>query len=206
VTQLQGNERLRGLYMAYVDDGILDIFVGWIIFLAGLMLFTEMFWMAGVYVAIFIPVLWSAKEQITMPRLRQEELRPSHSQKSFNGTTAVILSLVLMAVLGVFLLVLLFGGWPGSTLMEIVLIIAAGVIGLSAIAGFVAAARTYRAPRWYAYGLMVLLFALLAYWTGAGLPWLLMALGAIISLMGVIYLARFLRSHSVLPRCQRPVW
>ena len=115
VTRLQNNERLRSLYMAYVDDGILDIIVGWIIFLAGLMLFTEMVWMAGVYVAIFIPVLWSAKEQITIPRLRKEELRPISSQKSFNATTAVILCLVLMAVLGVFLLVLLFGDWPGST-------------------------------------------------------------------------------------------
>ena len=192
--------------MAYVDDGILDIFVGWIIFFAGLMLFTEMVWMAGVYVAIFIPVLWSTKEQITMPRLRKEELRPINSQKSFNTTTGVIISLVLAAVLGMLIMVLLFGGRPSSTLKDVVFIIAAVVIGLALLAGFVAAARSYRAPRWYAYGPLVVLFALLAYLTGVGLPWLLMALGAIISLMGVIYLVRFLRSHSILPMSERPVW
>ena len=206
MTKLQGNERLRGHYMAYVDDGILDIFVGWIIFLAGLMLFTEMFWMAAVYVAIFIPVLWSAKQQITMPRLRKEELRPFMTQKSFNATTAVIISLILMAVMGLLVVVLLFGGRPGSILMDLFLIIAVSVIGFSVLAGFVAAARSYRAPRWYAYGPMVVLFALLAYLTGVGLPWLLMALGAIISLLGVIYLARFLRSHSLLPKSDQPVW
>ena len=206
MTKLQNNKRLRSLYMAYVDDGILDIFVGWIIFFAGLMLFTEMVWMAGVYVAIFIPVLWSAKEQITLPRLRKEELRPISTQKSFNTTTAVIISLILMAVLGLLVVVLLFGGRPGSILMDLFLIIAAGVIGLALVAGFVAAARSYRAPRWYAYGPMVVLFALLAYLTGIGLSWPLMALGAIISLMGVIYLARFLRSHSILPKSERPVW
>ena len=203
--KLQGNERLRSHYLAYVDDGILDIFVGWIIFLAGLMVITEMFWMAGVYIAIFIPVSWSAKEQLALPRLGKEELRPTATQKSFNATTSVIISMVLVAVLGTSLLVLLSGGWPGSTLMEIVLIIAASVIGLILIAGFIVAARSYRAPRWYAYGPLVVIFALLASLTGIGLQWWLMALGAIISLMGVIYLARFLRSHSILHLSERPV-
>lgn len=206
VTQLKDNERLRRLYLAYVDDGILDIFVGWIIFLAGLMLFTEMFWMAGVYVAIFIPVLWSAKEQITLPRLRKEELRPLTTQKSFNTSTAMILSLVLVAILGVLVMVLLFGGQPSSTLKQAILYAAAGVISVAFLSGFVAAARSYRAPRWYGYGAMVVVFALLLAFLGIGLPWLLMAAGAIIALAGAIYLARFLRSHTILPMSERPVF
>ena len=203
---LQKNEKLRSIYMAYVDDGILDIFVGWIIFFAGLMLFTELFWMAGVYVAIFIPVLWSAKEKITLPRLRKDELRPVATQKAFNSTTALIISLVLMAILGVLVWVLLFGDQPSSALREIVFYLAVGVVGAALLGGFAAAARTYRAPRWYVYGTMVALFALLAYLLGIGLPWLLMAAGALISFTGTLYLARFLRSHSILPMSERPVF
>jgi len=60
--------------MSYVDDGILDIFAGMLALFAGLLFFAEMFWMAGVYVAIFLPVVWSMKEKVTMPRLRPEEL------------------------------------------------------------------------------------------------------------------------------------
>jgi hypothetical protein len=206
VTKLQGNERLRSLNMAYVDDGILDIFVGWIIFFAGLMLLAEMFWMAGVYVAIFIPVLWSAKEQIILPRLAKEDLRPVVTQKSFNATTSVILCLVLMAVLGGLTMVFLFSGRSGSTWMGLGMIIGAAVMGGSLIAGFVAAARSYRAPRWYAYGPLVVLFGLLAFVTGISLPWWLMALGAIISSVGAFHLARFLRSHSLLPQSERALF
>ena len=55
MARLQNSQKLRTLYMTYQNDGVLDVFIGWCIFLAGLMLFTEMFWMAGVYVAIFAP-------------------------------------------------------------------------------------------------------------------------------------------------------
>ena len=53
---LKDDPKLRKVYMSYHNDGVLDVFIGWCIFLAGLMLFTEMVWMVGVYAAIMAPM------------------------------------------------------------------------------------------------------------------------------------------------------
>lgn len=191
--------------MTYVDDGILDIFVGWIFFFAGLMILTDMIWLAGVYVAIFVPVMWSAKEQITIPRLAKDELLATSGQKALNSKTAAIVALVLLGVISILAVFIGLGKVAATDNRQLILIGATALIGTVLLAGFVSAARNYRAPRWYVYGAVMAVFALLAYLLSIGLPWLLMALGAIVSLTGTVYLVRFIRSHAILPLVERPL-
>ena len=106
MSKLRKDERLRRLYMSYIDDGILDMFVGFIALFAGLLMFTDMLWMAGVYVAIFLPTVWSIKEKVTMPRLRREELSPDTAKSSTKMLGAFIAGLLLFMVLGVLFLLL----------------------------------------------------------------------------------------------------
>ena len=138
---LRKDEKVRRLYMAYFDDGILDLFVGWIVFFAGLI--------------VFVIFRSSALTQ---------------------------------------------------AMREMALLFASGVVAATILGGFLAIGRIHRAPRWYAYAAMTVLFAALAWGLQIGLPWVIMAIGAMISLGGTIYLARFLLNHPVLSKKERPVW
>ncbi|HSH14181.1 MAG TPA: hypothetical protein VLA15_10540, partial [Desulfurivibrionaceae bacterium] len=105
--RLQTDTKLRQLYMSYQNDGVLEGFIGWCIFLAGRMLFTEMVWMVGVYAALFAPMLWNFKETVTVPRLKRQELDESAARRTTMLGAALLAALVGLVVLGLVLLVLL---------------------------------------------------------------------------------------------------
>lgn len=204
--KLLSDDRLRRLYMNYLNDGIADIFAGWIIFFAGLMLFTELFWMAGVYVAVFLPIVWSIKEKVTMPRLRREELNPKLAERS----TRLLLGFLILGLLALLLglvTVFIFGRGQGAAASrEVTSLAFAGLIAVAVLGGFVVVGSIHRSPRWYGYPVVAVAFGWLAWGLGIDLPWVLMAFGAVMAATGSLTLARFLRSHPVLPDKQRPVW
>ncbi len=206
MAKLQTDERLRRLYMAYANDGLLDLFAGWIIFLAGLMLFTELFWMAGIYVAAFLPLAWTAKEKVTLPRLRREELSPAVARQTATIKVILVAGLALSSFLGLVVLFLFQRSAITPAARETVLFISAGVVAAAILGGFVFVGRACRAPRWYAYAALAAVFAALAWALQAGLPWVIMAVGAVMALTGAVCLVRFLRSHPVLPEEERPAW
>ena len=201
---LKNDQKLRKVYMSYHDDGILDVFIGWCIFLAGLMLFTELFWMVGVYAALMAPMLWNFKETVTVPRVRQEELDPVAGGRSAKLAPTLVAGLLAFTVLGVVLLVLLLGKSQTALNSDLLFSIAAGVAAVSALGAFLFLGYTFRAPRWYVYGALAIIMAALARAAGLELPWVIMALGASMALTGSVYLFRFLRSHPLLPLGQRP--
>jgi hypothetical protein len=203
---LRQNRQVRQLYMAYIDDGLMDIFIGCILLLAGLMMFTELFWMAGVYVAVLLPVVWSAKEKVTMPRLRREEL----SADTANGMSMVLAGFMiagmLVMMLGLIVFLLLTNRDQLPVGMNVIFIGAAGLIAATLLAGMLLAGFAHKAPRFLAYVLIALGIGVVAWWLHIGLPWALMAFGAIVGFTGVVYLIRFLRSHPVLPEEDQPAW
>ncbi len=201
---LRNDPKLRQAYMAYQDDGVLDVFVGWCVFLAGLLMFTEIFWMAGVYVAIVTPLFLSFKESVTVPRLGHDELPMANARRAVRPL--FIGGMALVVLLGLVLLYLLVGVTAAGGLRETLLTLAGGVVGAFVLAGFAAMGYFYNAPRWYAYGGLAIVLALLAWSTGLALPWVIMAVGSAIALTGSVYLFRFLRSHPLLPLGQRPQW
>ena len=193
---LKNDQKLRKVYMSYHDDGILDVFIGWCIFLAGLMLFTELFWMVGVYAALMAPMLWNFKETVTVPRVRQEELDPVAGGRSAKLAPTLVAGLLAFTVLGVVLLVLLLGKSQTALNSDLLFSIAAGVAAVSALGAFLLLG--------YVYGALAIIMAALARAAGLELPWVIMALGASMALTGSVYLFRFLRSHPLLPLGQRP--
>ncbi|HSG17817.1 MAG TPA: hypothetical protein VLE70_16045 [Anaerolineae bacterium] len=204
--RLQTDTKLRQLYMSYQNDGVLEVFIGWCIFLAGLMLFTEMVWMVGVYAALFAPMLWNFKETVTVPRLKRQELDESAARRTTMLGAALLAALVGLVVLGLVLLVLLLGESrfaPSSDLMRFG---AVGVAAAFALGAFLVLGYVFRAPRWYAYGALAVIFFAVAHATGLAFPWSIMAIGALIALTGSVILLRFLRSHPLLPMGRRPEW
>ena len=200
---LKSDAKLRKVYMSYHNDGVLDVFIGWCVFLAGLMLFAELLWMVVVYVAIMAPMLWSFKETVTVPRLRREELDLISGRRTANLAPALIAGLLGFTVLGL-VLVILLGGTLTARGSDLLSTIAAGIAAVSALAAFLILGYTFRAPRWYVYGALALILAALARSTGLALPWVIMAVGALMAVTGSLYLLRFLRSHPLLPLGQRP--
>ena len=204
--KLQQDERLRRLYMSYINDGILDLFVGFIALLAGLMFFSDMFWMAGVYVAIFLPIVWSVKEKVTMPRLRREELDPAAARRSSTILAVFLVGLLLFAMLGVLYFLLFQNPDLASETKRLLLFGAAGLVAAAVLGGFLFVGTVYHAPRWYAYAAVAALFSALAWWQQIGLPWVIVTIGAVMALTGAVYLVRFTRSHPVLPESEWPAW
>lgn len=204
--KLREDERLRRLYMSYLDDGILDIFVGCIALLAGLMFFSDMFWMAGVYVAIFLPIVWSAKERVTMPRLRKEELDPAAARRSSKILVAFLVGLLLLAMLGLLYFLLFQNPDLAAETKRLLLFGAAVLVAAAVLGGFLFVGAIYHAPRWYIYATVAFIISALAWWQQIGLPWVIVTIGSVMAVTGAVYLARFLRSHPVLPESERPAW
>lgn len=204
--KLRNDEKLRHLYMSYIDDGILDLFAGMLALFAGILFFSDMFWMAGVYVAIFLPVVWSFKEKVTMPRVRPEELNPVMARKSSMLLGVFLLAGLFLLVLVVLAVFLLQPGEATPLTRNLISVVLSDLIGASILGGFLLVGYFYRAPRWYAYAALALLLGALTWQLDIGLPWLIFALGAVIALTGAVCLYRFLRSHPVLPEGQRPIF
>lgn len=206
MAKLRQDERLRRLYMSYLDDGILDLFLGGIALLAALTLTTDMVWMAGVFVAAFLPVVWSVKEKVTMPRLRQGDLDPKAAGRSGVLLLSVTAGLVIFAFLGVLFLLLFNNQAIAAATERLLLVGAAGLVAAAVLIGFIVVGAIYNAPRWYVYAAIASLFGVLAWWLGITLPWVIGAIGVMIASTGVFYLVRFLRGHPVLPESERPAW
>jgi hypothetical protein len=204
--KLREDERLRRLYMSYLDDGILDIFVGCIALLAGLMFLSDMFWMAGVYVAIFLPIVWSVKEKVTMPRLRKGDLDPAAARRSSLLLVAFIAGLLLFVMLGLLFFLLFQNPDLAPETKGLLLSGAAGLIAAAVLGGFLFLGASHHAPRWYGYAAVAFIISGLAWWLQIGLPWVIVAIGSVMAVTGAVYLARFLRSHPVLPESERPAW
>lgn len=203
---LRNDPKLRKAYMAYQNDGVLDVFLGWCVFLAGLMMFTEIFWMAGAYVAIITPLFLSFKESITVPRLDGDELTQASGPKLRAARPLLVGGFTLIALMGLAVLFVFVVASAAEGLRDIMLTIAGGVMALAVLSGFAVLGYIYNAPRWYAYGALAIVLAGLAWSTGLALPWVIMAVGAAIALTGSFYLFRFLRNHPLLPLGQRPQW
>jgi hypothetical protein len=201
--KLRNDEKLRRLTMSYIDDGILDLFAGLLALFAGILFFADMFAMAGVYVAVLLPVIWSFKEKVTMPRLRPEEVNPAVAKKSSKLLAGALLAGLFLLVLGILAFFLMNPGEATPLTRNLISVVLSGLIGASILGGFLLVGYVYRAPRWYAYAALALLLGILTWWLGIGLPWLIFALGAVITLSGAVCLYRFLHSHPVLPDAQR---
>ena len=176
----------RRAYLAYHQDGIIDLMIGWMAFSFGVCLALEAPFIAPLTwlpLLAYIPI----KNALTVPRLGYGQFEPENGQigrKRLDAILAVLLSVLILAIAG---LVLAVPNEMAALGEDGILIYAAMVTLLLLIAGLLSGIR-----RLIAYGLLCILLATAC--ALASLPDTLMfiALGLVIMFVGVILLARFL--------------
>ena len=99
-TQFESKKDNGSLSGIFYKDGLLDLFIGIGLALAGAWMFTERVWMMGVYPAIMLPV-WQETRKKTLARLGVQETRARMVYES--RTRAVLLG---MAIAGMVTLLL----------------------------------------------------------------------------------------------------
>ena len=176
----------RRAYLAYHQDGIIDLMIGWMAFSFGVCLalkapFNAL--LAWLPLLAYIPI----KNALTVPRLGYGQFEQESEQigrKRLDAILAVLLSVLILAIAG---LVLAVPNEMAALGEDGILIYAAMVTLLLLIAGLLSGIR-----RLIAYGLLCILLATAC--ALASLPDTLMfiALGLVIMFVGVILLARFL--------------
>jgi hypothetical protein len=176
----------RRAYLAYHQDGIIDLMIGWMAFSFGVCLalkapFNAL--LAWLPLLAYIPI----KNALTVPRLGYGQFEQESEQigrKRLDAILAVLLSVLILAIAG---LVLAVPNEMAALGEDGILIYAAMVTLLLLIAGLLGGIR-----RLIAYGLLCILLAIAC--ALASLPDTLMfiALGLVIMFVGVILLARFL--------------
>lgn len=181
-------------YFFYHKDGLLDIFAGLGILLAGAGMLAGMFWLAGAWVAVFVPTWVSARKSITYRRASDVEEVPEQNSRYSLPFALFMGVLILFALVG-FTFLMWFDAFPAFRELlsnSLLLVIGAGMALFLAIV-----AASMRLPRYYAYaGLAVLVFA-----AGQVLGWEfwvpLMVVGGLIALLGMLILIRFIQQHPI---------
>jgi hypothetical protein len=176
----------RRAYLAYHQDGIIDLMVGWMAFSFGVCLALKapfIALLAWLPLLAYIPI----KNALTVPRLGYGQFEQENEQigrKRLDAILAVLLSVLILAIAG---LVLAVPNEMAALGEDGILIYAAMVTLLLLIAGLLSGIK-----RLIAYGLLCILLATAC--ALASLPDTLMfiALGLVIMFVGVILLARFL--------------
>jgi hypothetical protein len=175
--------------MAYVDDGLWDVAVG--LGMVAFALGTR--WDAAslgvVLWVLLVPLVWSMKRSITVPRLQPP---PPPPRMALRGAVALAVALGVTALLGVLVLVTASGGlWRVGFVRDLdPLPVGAVVAAVIAVVGYL-----YASPRWYAYGAAIAA-VFLAGWLLDWEAWVSFCLaGAALAGSGAIVLRRFLRDH-----------
>ena len=181
-------------YSLYHRDGLLDIFMGLGVLLAGAALWADMAWMAGVWVAIFVPLWISARKTITYQRVPEADLSPDDNRR-YQLVLSVAVGLLVLGVLtGLFFAL---GFAQPSALRSFLdryihLLMGAGLAGFLMLV-----AAVLHLPRYYAYAALTALIYIIGHFTGWQF-WISMSLaGGLVSLSGFVVLGRFLWAHPV---------
>jgi hypothetical protein len=174
-------------------DGLLDLFAGLLILLSGAAMLSELVWMGGVFVAIFLPLWISARQKITYPRVAHLENTSSQQART---QKLLFMSMLMLGILALAGAVLFFGydfleSPAGTWLRENVLFILGATFG----AFWGAIGLVLRQARMHLYGLLTLLAFSAAQLAWLEFPWALALLGALISLGGLLTLALFLQAY-----------
>ncbi|UCE96164.1 MAG: hypothetical protein JSV51_00715 [Candidatus Bathyarchaeota archaeon] len=194
----------RRTYMAYHQDGLLDIFVGVYVLLFGLGIllmttieFSTWFVIPAIFPAVMMPIWISVKKRITMPRIGYVKF----GYRGANKMVAIFLGLT-VAGLGAFML---FGlgafmgqGWA-LTLRNLIIPNGMIIVGILAAAISSLFAYTMGLKRLYAYGILVLTSFLTGHFTTIPFEYVLLAIGLVIIINGFVLLTRFIRKYPLAP-------
>jgi len=178
------------------EDGLLDVFVGFGIFLAGLFMWTEMVWMVAIFVPILFPGMQAARKRFLQSRIGNLDHDPqlqARAQKILFIVT-FLLGVLLLAAVGMFLAFEEISGpvndWVRQYFLLLLGCVLAGVWAL--------AAALLKIGRFYLYGVFTLVTFGAAQITTLQFWMALSILGGLIVLVGLLLLIRFVQQHPTL--------
>lgn len=178
-------------YQSYHRDGLIDIIIGLAIIGYGLMLafdssiFIFMGWMPIIF---YMPL----KNRLTVPRIGYVKFTTSNTKI---GIAAAIVLLVIL--LGIFIFLVAgpnnISPQLSAWLSQYYLLLLGGIAALC----FAGAALLTRITRFYIYALLILFTFSAGTWLGIQPPIFVIATGALIEVVGVLLLVRFLRNYPI---------
>jgi hypothetical protein len=188
----------RRAYIAYHQDGLLDIFAGLFILGWGLGILMDILWessfgaiMPAILIATVLPIWIAAKRKITMSRIGYVNLGTRGSNKIF----ALFLGLM-VAGLGVFF-AFTFATYQGGSRQWLDLIVQNGmlIMGFGTLAVCTLFGYSMGLKRLYAYGLLAAIALLVGHLVGIFFAYILIALGTTVMVAGFALLIGFVRKY-----------
>ena len=183
----------RKVYTSYHQDGLVDVFAGFLILSFGLVawIMPDMIWMGFMFFIVATSLYAAAKRVFTVPRIGFVKLAPQRVKR----TMAMLVGAgVLSSILGMVTLMQVEGGgtplWLLFAIENYML-----VIGVSAAALFCVVGYTFRTKRMYAYALLALITFVTGHFLYFPLYYYLVLLGTLILLVGLTLLIRFVRRY-----------
>ncbi|MDH5438338.1 MAG: hypothetical protein OEX76_05500 [Candidatus Bathyarchaeota archaeon] len=181
----------RKAYTSYHQDGLIDVFAGFLILSFGLWLILDMAWMGWILWFVAVSAYAAAKRVVTIPRIGFVKFAP-HRAKALVTSALIVLSL--FAFLGVVAFMQTEGGgtplWLLFAIENYML-----VIGVSVAASFCVVGYTFRIRRMYAYALLTLIMFVTGHFLYYPLHYYVILLGSLILLFGLAMLVRFIRRY-----------
>jgi hypothetical protein len=181
----------RKAYMFYHQDGLVDVFAGFLILSFGLWLILDMAWMGWILWVVAVSAYAAAKRVFTIPRIGFVKFAPHRTKALVTGALIVF---SLFALLGFAAFMQTEGGgtplWLLFAIENYML-----VIGVSVAASFCVVGYTFRIKRMYAYALLTLIMFVTGHFLYYQLQYYLILLGTLILLFGLALLVRFIRRY-----------
>ncbi|MBU0493873.1 MAG: hypothetical protein KKA73_28255 [Chloroflexi bacterium] len=187
----------RRAFLSYHQDGLLDIFVGFVIVLFGSGLGSGKPWHMVVFYPVFMLMWAGAKKAVTIPRMGYVKFGPVRVAAAQKAGVILGLALLLTVLPGS---LLAFGyislppewlAWLAEYFLLALGVVGAGLFGLAA---FLLGIR-----RLYAYAVLTLTISVVGYLLMPSEPALFVMLaGGVILLVGLVLLVRFMRQYPVL--------
>lgn len=183
----------RKAYTSYHEDGLIDVFAGFLILSFGVWLILDMAWMGWILWFVAVSAYAAAKRVFTIPRIGFVKFAP-HRVKALLAIAVIVFSL--FALLGVVAFMQVEGGgtpiWLLVAIENYML-----VIGVSVAASFCLVGYTFRIRRMYAYALLTLIMFVTGHFLYFPLYYYVILLGTLILLFGLVMLIRFVRRYPV---------
>jgi len=182
----------RKAYTSYHQDGLIEVFAGFLILSFGFWLILDMVWMGWILWFVAVSAYAAAKRVFTVPRIGFVKFAP-HRVKALQAIAVIVFSL--SALLGLVAFMQVEGGgtplWLLFAIENYML-----VIGVSVAASFCAVGYTFRIKRMYPYALLTLIMFVTGHFLYFPLYYYMTLLGTLILLTGLTLLIRFVRRYS----------
>ena len=191
--QLSLKDLERKAYISYHNDGLLDIFIGFVVICFALSIMFDFTAFAGIYSVLGITMMTLAKKRITVPRVgivnfgSERRARMSREKRFFFFFFSATF------LLGIMLFVALIAdkGMVRGFMSTFIL----APIGIIGSVTFSVLAYWKELRRYYVYALLILLSVFGGPLLGIEAPYYFMAGGIMILMPGLVVLVRFLKKY-----------